>query len=41
MKYLITGAPGFIRMHTAKRLLEQRKRSLGCDGKLSATLYLL
>lgn len=32
MKYLITGAAGFIGMHTAKRLLEQGEEVVGLDN---------
>lgn len=32
MKYLITGAAGFIGMHTAKRLLEQGEKVVGLDN---------
>src|SRR5690606_17780993 len=32
MKYLITGAAGFIGMHTAKRLLDQGEEVVGLDN---------
>lgn len=32
MKYLVTGAAGFIGMHTAKRLLEAGKEVIGLDN---------
>lgn len=32
MKYLVTGAAGFIGMHTAKRLLAESKQVVGLDN---------
>ena len=39
MKYLITGAAGFIGYHTAKRLLENNNEIIGIDNINDSVSY--